>query len=136
MPGFDHEMPINLIHNRPETAMELLRAVTGMKIPTFAAARVEAVDCTQPVPIEHRADSVVVLRDDSGAALMVVIVEVQQGRDTAKRFSWPVYVTALRSRLRCDTALLVICPDRTMARWCEKAIWLGMGGVITPWRRW
>ncbi|MBE3009873.1 hypothetical protein IL992_11820 [Microbispora sp. NEAU-D428] len=132
MPGIDHEIPIELIRNRPETAIELLRCVTGMQIPPFVAVRVEAADCTQPGPIEHRADSVVVVRDETGTALLAVIVEVQLGRDVAKRFSWPVYVTTLRSQHKCDTALLVICPDRSMARWREQAIRLGPNGVIAP----
>ncbi|WP_182902588.1 hypothetical protein [Microbispora sp. H10830] len=91
MPGIDHEMPLELIRNRPETALERLRCVTGDDIPPHAAARVETVDCTQ-APIEFRADSVVVLRDETGAAQMAVIVEVQRGRDAGKRFSRPVYV--------------------------------------------
>lgn len=131
MPGFDHEMPLELIRNRPETALELLRCAPGADIPPHAAARVETVDCTQ-APIEFRADSVVVLRDETGAALMAVIVEVQLGRDSGKRFSWPVYVTTLRSQHKCETALLVICPDRSMARWCERMIRLGPNGAITP----
>jgi hypothetical protein len=131
MPGFDHEMPLELIRNRPETALELLRCVPGADIPPHAAARVETVDCTQ-APIEFRADSVVVLRDETGAALMAVIVEVQLGRDSGKRFSWPVYVTTLRSQHKCETALLIICPDRSMARWCERTIRLGPNGAITP----
>ncbi|WP_182880632.1 hypothetical protein [Microbispora sp. H10949] len=65
MPGLDHEMPIALIHNRPETALELLHVATGVPIPPFAAARVESVDSTQPVPVERRADSVVVDRDEA-----------------------------------------------------------------------
>ncbi|MFF4123690.1 hypothetical protein ACFYYP_09230 [Microbispora rosea] len=132
MPGIDHEMPIELIRNRPETALELLHSVTGMRMPPVAVARVEAADCTQPGPIERRADSVVVVRDETGTALLAVIVEVQLGRDAAKRFSWPVYVATLRSQHKCDTALLVICPDQSMARWCEKAIRLGPSGVIIP----
>ncbi|MEU8194132.1 hypothetical protein AB0C10_10160 [Microbispora amethystogenes] len=132
MPGLDHEMPIALIHNRPETALELLHIATGAPVPPFTAARVEAVDSSQPVPVERRADSVVVVRDETGEATMAVIVEVQRGYDRGKRFSWPVYVTTLRSRYKCDTALLVICPDQTMARWCRQAIGLGPGGVITP----
>ncbi|WP_182874633.1 hypothetical protein [Microbispora sp. H10670] len=132
MPGLDHEMPIALIHNRPETALELLHVATGTPIPPFTAARVESVDSTQPVPVERRADSVVVVRDEAGAATLAVIVEVQRGHDRGKRFSWPVYVTTLRSRYKCDTALLVICPDRAVARWCRQAIGLGPGGVITP----
>ncbi|MEU6411450.1 hypothetical protein [Microbispora sp. NPDC046933] len=131
MPGIDHEMPLELIRNRPETALELLRRVPGADIPPHAAARVETVDYTQ-TPIEFRADSVVVLRNETGTALMAVIVEVQLRRDSGKRFSWPVYVTTLRSQHRCDTALLVICPNRSMARWCERAIRLGPNGAITP----
>ncbi|MGW5265448.1 hypothetical protein ACWEQG_31130 [Microbispora sp. NPDC004025] len=131
MPGIDHEMPLELIRNRPETAVELLRRAPGADVPPYAAAHVETVDCTQ-APIEFRADSVVVLRDETGAALMAVIVEVQLGRDYGKRFSWPVYVTTLRSQHKCDTALLVICPDRSMARWCERTIRLGPNGAITP----
>ncbi|WP_165900751.1 hypothetical protein [Microbispora triticiradicis] len=46
MPGLDHEMPIALIHNRPETALELLHVATGAPIPPFTAARVESVDST------------------------------------------------------------------------------------------
>ncbi|MBB2748589.1 UNVERIFIED_ORG: hypothetical protein FHR35_008492 [Microbispora rosea subsp. rosea] len=131
MPGIDHEMPLELIRNRPETALELLRCVPGVDIPPHAAARLETVDCTQ-APIEFRADSVVIARDAAGAALMAVIVEVQLRRDSGKRFSWPVYVTTLRSRHKCDTALLVICPDRSTARWCERTIHLGPSGAITP----
>lgn len=122
MPGFDHEMPLELIRNRPETALELLRCATGTEIPPFAAARMESADSTQPSPIEFRADSVVVVRNETGTAVMAVIVEVQRGRDTGKRFSWPVYVTTLRSQHKCDTALLVICPDRSTASWCERTI--------------
>ncbi|WP_256863313.1 MULTISPECIES: hypothetical protein [Microbispora] len=40
MPGFDHEMPLELIRNRPETALELLRRAPGVDIPPHAAARV------------------------------------------------------------------------------------------------
>ncbi|GAB3147909.1 hypothetical protein GCM10027161_43840 [Microbispora hainanensis] len=96
-------MPIELIRNRPETALELLRCATGMRVPAFAVARVEAAECTQPGPIEHRADSVVVVRDKTGTALLAVIVEVQLGRDAAKRFSWPVCVTVKRT-LPCSGA--------------------------------
>ncbi|XVQ83779.1 hypothetical protein ACQP2K_33835 [Microbispora siamensis] len=131
MPGIDHEMPLELIRNRPETALELLHCVQRVDIPPHATARLETVDCTQ-APIEFRADSVVVLRDETGSALMAVIVEVQLARDSGKRFSWPVYVTTLRSQHKCDTALLVICPDRSMARWCERTIRLGPNGAVTP----
>lgn len=114
------------------TAVELLRHAVGIEPPPFATAQVEAVDCSQLAPVEFRADSVVVLRDEAGSARMALIVEVQQRHDARKSFSWPVYATVLRARLGCATALLVICPDRTVARWCEREIALGPSGTITP----
>ncbi|MGQ0776395.1 MAG: hypothetical protein ACT4NY_18545 [Pseudonocardiales bacterium] len=69
-----------------------------------------AAECTDLVPTECRADAVVVLSDESGPVLAVV-VEVQLGRDQDKRWSWPVYLTTLRARLRRPAELLVICPD-------------------------
>ncbi|MBX6385827.1 MAG: hypothetical protein IRZ07_23120 [Microbispora sp.] len=132
MPGIAHELPLELIRNRPETALELLRRVKRIELPPSAAARAESGDCTQLSPIEFRADAVVVVRDETGTAVLAVIVEVQQGRDAGKRFSWPVYVTTLRSQHKCDTALLVICPDRATARWCGRTIHLGPSGTITP----
>jgi hypothetical protein len=131
MPGIDHEIPIDLIHNRPVTAVELLRAV-GVHPPPFATARVEAMDFAQVLPVEYRADSVVVLRDDADEAQLGLIVEVQNRPDEDKRWSWPVYSTVLRARLRCPTALLVFCPDAGVARWSEQAISLGPSGGITP----
>jgi len=124
-------MPIEFIRNRPAIAVELLRETAGIH-PSYATATVEAVDCTQTAPVEFRADSVVVLRDAQGGPTMALIVEVQKHRDARKRFSWPVYATTLRARLKCATALLIICADPGVARWCERAIPLGPSGLITP----
>jgi hypothetical protein len=132
VPGIDHELQIEFIRNRPMTAVELLRDAAGVQPPPFATATVEAVDFTQLTPVEFRADSVVVLRDSAGEAQLALIVEVQNSRDGRKRFSWPVYVTALRARLECATALMVLCPDPAVARWCEQAITLGPSGSVTP----
>ncbi|MEW9531278.1 hypothetical protein [Microbispora sp. NPDC049125] len=125
-------MPLEFIRNRPMTAVELLRDAAGVQPPPFATATVEAVDCTQMAPVEFRADSVVVLRDASGRAQLALIVEVQNRHDPRKRFSWPVYALALRAQLECATALMVICRDQGVARWCEQAIVLGPSGTITP----
>ncbi|MEW9529829.1 hypothetical protein [Microbispora sp. NPDC049125] len=132
MPGIRHEMPLEFIRNRPMTAVELLRDAAGVPPPPFATATVEEVDCTQLTPVEFRADSVVVLRDEAGRPRMALIVEVQNRHDTRKRYSWPVYATALRARLGCPTTLMVICPDQAMARWCRQSIVLGPSGVVTP----
>ncbi len=61
--------------------------------------------------------------------VLAVVVEVQLGRDPGKRWSWPVYVTTLRARLRCPTALLVVCVDEATAAWCAVPIELGHPGA-------
>ncbi|GII30930.1 hypothetical protein [Planotetraspora mira] len=71
-------MPIELIHNDPMTAVELLRDAVGVQPPSFATAAVESVDFAQLAPVEFRADSVVVLRDVAGGAQLALIVEVQK----------------------------------------------------------
>lgn len=76
--------------------------------------------------MEFRADAVVVLRDgETGGPVMAVIVEVQRRRDGGKRWSWPMYVAALRARLRCPVVLLILCPDRRVSAWCSQPIALG-----------
>ncbi|MGW5260940.1 hypothetical protein ACWEQG_08205 [Microbispora sp. NPDC004025] len=132
MPKLIHQQTVDFFHDRPGAAVELLRAVGGIDPPQFAMATAEAVDATQLTPVEYRADAVVVLRDGAGKARLAVIVEVQSRRDARKRFSWPVYAAALRARLKCDTALLVICLNRAVGRWCERPISMGPSGTVTP----
>ncbi|MEO6773794.1 MAG: hypothetical protein ABI467_12380 [Kofleriaceae bacterium] len=57
-----------------------------------------------------------------------MIVEVQLQPDPAKRWSWPQYVTALRARLECPVVLLVIAPERSVARWAREPIETGHPG--------
>ena len=37
-----------------------------------------------------------------------IVVEVQLSPDEEKRYTWPVYITHMRARLRCPTVLLVV----------------------------
>ncbi|MET8143137.1 hypothetical protein ABZU32_22780 [Sphaerisporangium sp. NPDC005288] len=70
---------------------------------------------------------------DPEETAMAVIVEVQCGRDYAKPWSWPAYLATLRARLRCPVVLLVISPERKIARWCAQPIALGHPGLVfTP----
>jgi hypothetical protein len=128
VPSKDHEILIQLFRQRPSLAAELLTVAYGPEVPSFDSARIGAAELT---PVEHRADTVVELR--TGAKLVLaVVVEVQRSRDSAKEFSWPVYLTSVRSRLRCPAAVLVICPDAATAAWCAKPVLLGPGNTFTP----
>ena len=57
-------------------------------------------------------------------------VEVQLARDADKRWSWPVYLTGLRARLRCDVALVVVTPETAVAG--RAAAPIATGHPISP----
>jgi hypothetical protein len=121
-----HEGLLALFRNRPALAPELLQGGLGLTLPAWSEARLGSAEFTQVVPTEYRADLVVLLLD--GQPIFAIVVEVQLSRDEDKRKSWPVYLTSLRSRIGCPTALLVVAPDAAIARWCAQPIELGHPG--------
>ncbi len=128
MASMRHEGLLALFRNRPTLAPELLQDALGLALPVYSEARVESAEFTQVVPTEYRADLVVLLLD--GKPIFAIVVEVQLSRDEDKRKSWPLYLTSLRSRVDCPTALLVVAPDAAVARWCAQPIELGHPGFM------
>ena len=118
-----------MFRRKPDLAAELLIDVFEFDVPGFAGAHLSSADLPDLRPTEYRADAVVVLHRDERPVLAVVI-EVQLGRDSDKHFSWPVYVTTLRARLRCPTVLLAVSTDAQVARWCQKPIEIGHPGLV------
>jgi hypothetical protein len=132
MPSSMHEAFIEIFRHRPSLAAELLAGPLGLDVPRHQQARLESADLTDLVPTQYRADAVVALTTND-VPVLAVVVEVQLRRDPAKLWSWPVYVTNLRARLRCPTVLLVVCADERTARWCATPIPLGHPALsLTP----
>lgn len=104
--------------------VELLRGALGYSLPPHA--RLTLAPETLRAPIELAADAIVVLEGERRA--FAVVVEVQLGRDAAKRSSWPCYVANLRHQLTCPTMLVVVAIDDAVARWCREPIELGHPG--------
>ena len=102
MASMQHEGLLLLFRNRPALAPELLRDALGMQLPAWSEARVESAELTEVVPTEYRADLVVLLLE--GKPIFAIVVEVQLSPDEEKRYTWPVYLTHMRARLRCPTA--------------------------------
>ncbi|HYI03184.1 hypothetical protein [Hyalangium sp.] len=123
-----HEGLLALFRNRPTLAPELIQDALGLGLPAWSEARVESAEFTQVVPTEYRADLVVLLLE--GKPIFAIVVEVQLSRDEDKRKTWPLYLTSLRSRVGCPTALLVVAPDKAVARWCAQPIELGHPGFV------
>lgn len=120
-----HEIPIRLFQDRPELAAELLVKTIGATIPPYASALSESEALTSCDPLELNCDNAAVFRDGFGNPVYAVITEIQRSDDEDKRYSWPMYVTILRARLRCQVRLLVICTDEVTAAWARKIIPIG-----------
>jgi hypothetical protein len=95
-----------------------------------ASAELGSIDLSQVASAEYRSDSVVLLRNRRRRAVAAVIVEVQLQIDRDKLRTWPVYVAVARARLGCPATLLVLAPDRTVARWARRSIRLGHPGYV------
>jgi hypothetical protein len=108
----------------------LLREALGVELPAYTAARTESADLSQAVSTEYRADVVVLLVH--GEPVFGIVVEVQLSRDEDKRFTWPLYATALRARFRCECCVLVVTASDAIASWASAPIRIGAGNRFTP----
>ena len=127
VPSVLHQILVELFRNRSELAPELLRICAGIELP-HDHVQLTSNDLSQVVSTEYRADFVVELRDRANAIVAAVIVEVQLRADPDKEATWPLYVAALRAKLRCPVTLLVVAPEPAVARWARRPIELGHPG--------
>ncbi len=126
-----HEGLIQIFRNRPALAVEVLRDLLHAEVPAFSTIQLEELDPSEIKLAHYKPDLIVLLLD--GAPVHAIVIETQLGRDPDKPFTWPVYLTHVRARLRCPTSLLVIAPDGAIARWCAKPIETGHPGfTLTP----
>ncbi len=131
MPSLEHEFLVALFLERPELAPELLYRALHITVPDHYKVFVESADITELAPAQYHADSVIVLR--APEPVLAVVLEIQRSIDEKKRFSWPMYVTGLWTRLECPVVLLVVALRPAVARWCAKPIKVGEPGfVLSP----
>jgi hypothetical protein len=130
VPSFLHEVLLQLFRNRPKLAPELLREALHLELPAYTEVRIESADFSQLAPTEYQADLVVLLLDD--APVLGIVVEVQLAQKPRKRFTWPLYLAALRAKLECDTCVFVVAPTLEVARWAAEPIRLGFNSVTVP----
>ncbi|WP_329097738.1 hypothetical protein OG979_19735 [Actinomadura citrea] len=129
MPTNEHELPLEMVRNRPQLVPELLRSVFGLDMSRHARATLASESYADTNPAELRCDATVLLGDPKSPALGVV-VESQLRALKQKSYSWPAYLASLRLRRRCPVMLLVLCPDQTTARGCSTPIDMGHPGWI------
>jgi len=121
-----HEGVIKLVRDCPSFAADLLGELLHIDVPGFSEARLADATLNELVPVEYRADAVVVFTDDK--PVFGAIVEAQLQRDDDKLFTWPLYAVGARERHRCPFVVIVVTPDPATATWAARAVELG-GGV-------
>ena len=130
MPSFPHEGYVHLFRERPALAPDLLARVLGVDLPKYAEVETTEAEFPQLIPTTFRADLVLLLK--SGVPRFGIVVEVQISRAERKRYTWPVYATAVRARHEVPVVVLVYCPTRSLARWARQPIEIGPGRYWAP----
>jgi hypothetical protein len=130
MPSLLHETLIELVREKPRFAADLLRLQVKVEVPDFAEARLAEATLNELIPVEYRADAVVVFGNPQ--PVFGVILEAQLQPDERKRFTWPVYVTSARARHECAFVLIVVTSNAATESWAHSPIHVGGGMVLQP----
>jgi len=117
-----HEGVIKLVRDCPAFAADLLDQLLGIEVPRFTEARISDATLNELVPVEYRADAVIVFARKQ--PVFGVIIEAQLKPDGDKRYTWPRYAAGARERHRCPFAVIVVTPGRKTARWAaSRSTW-------------
>ncbi|MFG1948804.1 hypothetical protein [Nonomuraea sp. NPDC048826] len=126
MPSPRHDALIQLFKDRPELAVEILRDLRGVEMPATALIRVEDSASSDLPSGELEADVVVVLGPPNQPA-HAIVVEVQHDKSKDPK-QLARYAAALWLLLRCDVAVLVVCPDQEVAAHYAAPVDSGLTG--------
>jgi hypothetical protein len=133
MPTLEHNGFVDMFRENPSLAPHFVATLFHLEVPPYASVAVVESALDQLIPVEFRADLVLELRDASGATVLAIVLEVQREKDPDKKYSWLVYVAAVRARKRCPTIVLVVAPDTEVAAWAAEPIDVGLGrGSLSP----
>ncbi|MEQ4303811.1 hypothetical protein ABNF97_20930 [Plantactinospora sp. B6F1] len=116
MPSGEHESPIALVRLDPGLLTWLLTNLFDVKVPDYHHARAQPTDVRVLVPRTYHADGMLLFCDATDEPVLAVVLEIQRGWDSRKRWMWKLYVAQLEAELKVNAALVVYCPDPTIAR--------------------
>jgi hypothetical protein len=122
-----HDNPIQLCRERPGFAVKLAGDLLGVPMPDHDKVAPYSESATDVEVRDLNADNVVVCLDGDEIRFGIII-EVQRKPDNRKRFSWPAYHSNIRHRIKAPVALIVICPEQSVAAWASEPIDVGQPG--------
>lgn len=115
MSSFTHELLVMLFGNSPH----MLRTFLGKRLVSSATRiRFRRSDATvSQVPPLGCDLCIELFRGRATKPFLVLIIEVQLGRNRRKPFSWFAYQACQHYRTRAPALLVVVTNDRAVARW-------------------
>jgi hypothetical protein len=116
MPSGEHESPIALAKLDPSLMPWLLAHLFDIKVPDYHHASARPTDVRVLVPRTYHADGMLLYCDAADKPVLAVVLEVQRGWDSNKRWTWKLYVAQLEAELTVNAALVVYCPNPGIAR--------------------
>jgi hypothetical protein len=130
-PGVRHEGPLTLLRQRPDL-LGLVLERAGVPVGPNAAElpTAFATEATAEAHPQRAADLVLGPMVGPGQDEVLVVVEVQLQADPDKRWTWPTYLVNLRDRHHRPVVLVVLAPDRRVAKWAEQKIETGHPGFV------
>lgn len=109
------EAIIRLIQEKPESVAQTFTAL-GIQVPETRSITIVSPDATEVLPVERRID-VVLKFETYQQGEFLLLVEVQRGKEAAKPSTWLYYQAYMQQRHKLPATLVVVCPERRVARW-------------------
>jgi hypothetical protein len=127
MPSSRHEALHRIFRDKPELFAHAFKML-NIDFPTPCEVAVVDTDMTEIVPIERRADTVMMFTSRWGSKT-AVIIESQSQSDEDKTSAWAYYLSYAHIKFDCPVMLLVICQDKATTAWAREPKKIGMTGV-------
>jgi hypothetical protein len=121
MPSEWHDTVNELIEERPELAVEILRDLMGEPLPLGIPARTTS-QVFNTRPSQDLVADKVVLVGTSKEVTHAIVVEAQKDPRESKIRQLPRYAMALWLQHECPVDVLVICPDQETAEYYSRPI--------------
>ena len=112
-----HEAIHRTLQEDPASIGQALQML-GLNVGTIKEASILSPDATEVNPLERRPDAVICI-ETAQTGSFLVIVEVQLRPVDSKWSTWLYYLAYMQEKHELPTALLVLCPDRTVAAWAD-----------------
>lgn len=132
MPLIFHDTLTEVLRERPDLAVAVLRDRLGVEVPDGLSVQAAPIDLNDRPSRDLHPDMVITVgpRHDP---MLAIDVEVQNGSMRSKRPMLPRYAAALWLRLDCPVIVLVICPDAKAAAEAARPIRTSLSDyTLTP----